>query len=718
MKTKVIINILAAALVTVGCTKAEIEKISVSEKYEVVLSADCATRTSLAPEANGTRVVLWKGGDLLGLFMQEDGVSIASAQNVVARLYNNSLSSGHGFSNGSFVTSLDLNPSKTYTLGIYYPYMTAAGSAEEISHRIPSLQTQAASGQSKHLGQSGAFAYATASFSTPSDMQYYETPVVNFTMDHKTSIMQLSLKAADADMAGWKVKSVSVTAPEGCHLAGDVTYTPATDVFALVGNLSQKVTLNIPGGAILATDTAADLFIVTFPTALAGKDLEITYTLEAADASAVKMLTHTRTVKSESKALKAGTVHKFEESLPSADAEGWKYSDATTFDLSANGTANCYVVSTPGTYSFDATVIGNGRKGILTPISTTFFHTETPTIAPTQASLLWQTTPGLITSVSYADGHITFTKSSEVEYGNALIAAKNASGTILWSWHIWCTELGDLHTYISDYGSFETMDRNLGATYASSEMVTDNDLLLRTVGMYYQWGRKDPYVGPADLSTTTTDDVTARTSYALAPMYDIDGNTVARPNRSGAGGLAGKSISESIKKPLMMIQTGSATNGDWFAVTANKTGSGPSYRGYSLWGNPEGYDYKNTSKPAAVKTIYDPCPPGYMVPPAEWSLGLKRKSAKAWIGGIYSADGYATMTFIPYASRIERYGEKAWNMIKTGDYCGNGNYWYSNFQNGNTYKAMSLMLAYNSTSFTFSDNQGYALQVRCIQETH
>lgn len=718
MKTKVIKNILAVSLVIVGCTEMEIETVSTPEKYQIVLSADCATKTYLASESDGVRNVLWKGGDLLGLFMQEDAVAVADAQNVVARLYNASLSSGHGFSNGSFVTELTLNPSKTYTLGIYYPYITAAGSAEEISHKIPALQTQAAEGESRHMGQSGAFAYATASFATPSDMQYYETPVLDFTMQHKTSTMQLALTAATADMAGWRVKSVSVTAPEGCALAGDVTYTPATDVFALVGNLSQKVTLNIPGGAALSTDDAADLFIVTFPTALAGKNLEIAYTLEAPDASAVKTLVHTRTVNSESKALKASTVHKFEESIPSADAEGWKYSDAASFDLSANGTANCYVVSTPGTYSFDATVMGNGQEGILTPVATTFFHTETPTIAPTQASLLWQTTPGLITSVSYADGRITFVKSSEVEYGNALIAAKNASGTILWSWHIWCTELGALHTYISDYGSFETMDRNLGATYASSEMVTDGELLLRTVGMYYQWGRKDPYVGPADLSTTTTDGVTARTSNALAPMYDIDGNTVSRPSRSGAGGLAGKSIAESIKNPLMMIQTGTATNGDWFAVTSSKTGSGPQYRGYSLWGNPEGYDYKNTSKPAAVKTIYDPCPPGYMVPPAEWSLGLRRKSAQKWVGGIYSADNYVTMTFFPYASRIERYGASAWNMITSGDYCGNGNYWYSNYQNANTYKAMSLMLASTSTSFTFSDNQGYALQVRCIQEIH
>lgn len=723
MKAKYIIFALTVGIFVTGCSTAELETPSPVEKHTVILSADCSTKTSLAPEADGSRPVLWKAGDMLGLFVNEEGVAMADAQNVVARLCEGS-GSGHGYSNGSFAVDLAISASKTYDLCIYYPYIATAGSVTEISHRIPAVQTQPSVSDSRHLGSSGAFSYATAQFSTPSNMDYYETPVVNFTMQHKTSTIQLSLTSAD--MAGWKVKSARVLAPQGVYIAGDMKYTPDNDQLTLTGNMSESITLNVPAGASLAADAAVDLYLVAFPTAIAGKDLTITYTLEAADASSVKVVTHTRTVKAESKALAEGTVHVFNEVLPAVDGEGWTYSTSDTFDLSAGGTANCYIVSVPGKYSFDATVIGNGQKGILTPVETTFFHTENATIEPTQASLLWQTAPGLIKSVSFEDGRIVFEKSADVEYGNALIAAMNASGTILWSWHIWCTDMGDLQTYISPTGTYETMDRNLGATYASSEYVSDNALLIRTAGMYYQWGRKDPFVGPKDLSITitTNDDgtsTTSRTSNALAPMYDIDGNTVSRPSRSAASGLAGKSIVTSIQKPLMMIQTGTSTNGDWFAVAANKTGKGPLYRGYYLWGNPEGYNYTSATKPTPVKTIYDPCPPGYMVPPIDWSSGLKRSKGVAWLGGVYSADGGTTKTFYPYASRIERFGATEWNLVNGSSYSSamdNGHYWYSSFKSNNTYKACSLILEATQTSFAYEDNQGFGAQVRCIQEIH
>lgn len=712
----------ALCLLLAGCSDVAVDDTPVAgdEARKVVLNGECLTKTSLGAEEDGTRPVLWKAGDLLGLYVQEDGTALSGHQNILARLTDGE-GRGPGYSDGSFETAIELSASKTYTLGIYYPYVQNAGTADEISHSIPAHQTQSAVAESRHWGMSGSFAYATAQFTTPSNLDLYDTPVVDFYLSHKTSTMWLKVTAATEDLAGWKVKGVSVTATE--NLAGDVTYKPATDEFTLASEgASKTVSLAVPGGAVLSTSEATELYLVTFPAALAGKQITLRYTLENADASAVKTLSHVRTLSAESTAMAGGCIHRFSEALPAADAEGWTYSTGA-FDLSADGTANCYIVSTPGTYSFDATVIGNGAKGIMLPTNTTHFHTEDATIAPTQAALLWQTAAGLITEVSYAEGKITFTKSADEEFGNALIAAKDAEGTILWSWHIWCTDMGDLQTYVSTTGTYETMDRNLGATYASSEYVEDSKLLMRTVGMYYQWGRKDPFVGPVDLSvkivTYDGTNYTGRVNNALAPMYDIEGNTVSRPSRSGARELADTSIATSIQKPLMMIQTGSATNGDWFAVSANKTGKGSEYRGYSLWGNPEGYDYKSSAKPTPVKTIYDPCPPGYMVPPIDWGRGLLRKKGVAGLGGVYSANGGATYTFFPYASRIERYGASAWNLVNGKSYAGyedNGHYWYSSVKSSTAYKACSLILESGSTTFIYEDCQGAGAQIRCIQE--
>lgn len=89
--------------------------------------------------------------------------------------------------------------------------------------------------------------------------------------------------------------------------------------------------------------------------------------------------------------------------------------------------------------------------------------------------------------------------------GNAVIAAYDGAGTIVWSWHIWVTDV-DLDTKVqtytvhADYNTYPTfqspvmMDRNLGATDDKLwSAATDPK---GSHGLFYQWGRKDPIIGP------------------------------------------------------------------------------------------------------------------------------------------------------------------------------------------------------------------------------
>jgi len=696
-----------------GCNKAGMDVVDASTQYQVMLSGECATKTSFAPEENNERPVLWKAGDMLGLFVQEGDAALEGAQNVLARLYDGAYD-GPGFSKGSFTTYMTLSASKVYTLGIYYPYIAGAGTADAITHKVASVQTQAASSDSRHLGAAGAFAYTTAKFSTPSDMQYYESPVVNFTLSHKTSTILLSLKAASADLDGWKVKSVKLTAPEGVNIAGDVKYVPSSDEFTLTGNGSESIVLNISGGAALSVDTPVELYMVAFPTALAGKELTITYTLESA--SAIKTLTHTRAVKAESKALKAATVHQFDEVIPAADAEGWTSSAAdAAFDLSANGTANCYMVSTPGKYSFDATVIGNGQKGILTPIAKTFFHTDNAAIVPASAELLWQTTPGLITSLKLEGGKVIFEKSATD--GNALVAVKDSEGTILWSWHLWCTDMGALHTFVSPTGAYDMMDRNLGATYASSGLVTDPVLVQKSYGCFYQWGRKDPFMGPAEADYTS-----AQYTAALVTLYDIDGKTVSRPaNTSGrrtSGAASNNEIAQwssvqfLIERPMAYVETNSNTSQDWFSSGKELKGTGPEYRAYSLWGNPEGYNYNTASKPTPVKTIYDPCPPGFMVPPVDALTGFTVPSSGDY-GHLVSGDG-VSKTWVPFSSHFSYEGSN------TGKWRGQKMAYLrtSGYGKANSSTVHTLRFQQSGAHDIVAYNTAYGFNLRCIAEIH
>ena len=159
--------------------------------------------------------------------------------------------------------------------------------------------------------------------------------------------------------------------------------------------------------------------------------------------------------------------------------------DAVYTDLSAAGTANCYLIQGAGNYKFRS-VIGNSNATVgnvksVEVLWESFGTDEMPNVGD------------LIASVDYKDGYIRFKTPENFRDGNAVIAAKNSKGTILWSWHIWCAEEGwNEQVYANNAGIM--MDRNLGATSA-----TPGDV--GAIGLLYQWGRKDPFLGSSSISS-------------------------------------------------------------------------------------------------------------------------------------------------------------------------------------------------------------------------
>lgn len=152
-------------------------------------------------------------------------------------------------------------------------------------------------------------------------------------------------------------------------------------------------------------------------------------------------------------------------------------------DLSQGGTANCYIVQTPGQYKFDASVRGNSVESVG---------------APASAEIVWQfTDPGqsgakLINYTNLNGNYVEFEVDNDAAYGNALIAVKDASGTILWSWHIWICDFDPDLTCQRYSNGNAFMDRNLGATYVNAQ---NEENRRRSEGLFYQWGRKDPLTG-------------------------------------------------------------------------------------------------------------------------------------------------------------------------------------------------------------------------------
>ena len=154
-------------------------------------------------------------------------------------------------------------------------------------------------------------------------------------------------------------------------------------------------------------------------------------------------------------------------------------------DLSVAGVANCYLVQESGNYKFNA-VVGNtdapvGNVKTVEVLWESFGTDEMPNVGDVIASAL------------YKNGYICFSTPENFREGNAVIAAKNSKGTILWSWHIWCASEGwNEQVYYNDAGTM--MDRNLGAISAVPGDHGANGLL-------YQWGRKDPFMGTSTAST-------------------------------------------------------------------------------------------------------------------------------------------------------------------------------------------------------------------------
>lgn len=231
-------------------------------------------------------------------------------------------------------------------------------------------------------------------------------------------------------------------------------------------------------------------------------------------------------------------------------------------DLSASGTSNCYIISEKGSYKFPV-VKGNSNESVGDVSSATILWESLGTDEITNIG-------ELIYVAEYKNGYIEFATSTFFKKGNAVIAAKDASGTILWSWHIWMTDKPEEHYYTDDGDIL--MDRNLGAT-----STTPGDD--RALGLFYQWGRKDPFIGSAD-----------GTSVNFAASTG-NWKTVTSSNSIGT-------IDYAVKNPTTYINDSNSSEFDWLY----------SARDNELW--------------KTDKTIYDPCPPGWKIPDIEvWATG-------------------------------------------------------------------------------------------------
>ena len=332
-------------------------------------------------------------------------------------------------------------------------------------------------------------------------------------------------------------------------------------------------------------------------------------------------------------------------------------------NLSDEGTANSYIVSESGAYKF-STVKGNSSERVG---------------AVASAEVLWETfgtdvTPSvgdLIKTASYKDGEITFRTADTFREGNAVIAAKNASGTIIWSWHIWLTDEPQEHVYYNNAGTM--MDRNLGATSA-----TPGDV--GALGLLYQWGRKDPFLGSSNISSNQ---VAAK-------------STITWPSAVSTSSSIG-TVSYVTANPTTFVMDSSSPY-DWLYSSYDNT----------LW---------TTS--GKTKSIYDPCPPGWRIPDGDvWSTSLGSLSSFT-DSSLYdnTNEGMNFSGRFGNASTIWYPASGFRNCLSSGSlgFVGAHGYYWS--ASPYSYYASCLTFDYDGyVGLSYNYDRAFGLSVRCVKD--
>lgn len=344
--------------------------------------------------------------------------------------------------------------------------------------------------------------------------------------------------------------------------------------------------------------------------------------------------------------------------------------------------SNCFVVKPGQLLSFlpyYRTEEGGGYKfsDYLAPGDDAKSITDERDDMTRNVKIIWQTkdaigdnSKGDLVWIDNATGTDSDTKQRKIyvragKKGNALIAAYNRQGEIVWSWHIWVTEndpanVSSAVTY-STYAwnedgintdirvpGYAIMPCNLGALAYEPTEVNSVGVDPKTHGMLYQWGRKDPFP-PAErgnnveyddeytgyhygndnstlvTKTSGTDESILFHSLAAKDLTSVTSDAINYTIQNPTVFLCGTKEANK-NETYISTQSNYQNTGDWRERHDNKLWGGKepttdgSMKYFSLTNNDvEAHIFDNYGD---QKSIFDPCPSGWRVPPGDLWLGF------------------------------------------------------------------------------------------------
>lgn len=349
--------------------------------------------------------------------------------------------------------------------------------------------------------------------------------------------------------------------------------------------------------------------------------------------------------------------------------------------------ANSYLVNKPETsYLIDAMHKGNGDLSLATA----------------SVDVIWQTSTSLIQYLTLEGDKVSFyigadDSGAKVKEGNALIGAYDADGTLIWSWHIWATDYDPETDGSVDLNGYTMMARNLGALDNSNESPAK---ILASYGLYYQWGRKDPFIGPATYRANNG---------TSGSMYNGSGSRVYLKTTEASAETGNETYA--VQHPLTYITGVEESGYDWL-WTAHLD---------ALWG---------PDNDIRTKTVSDPCPYGWRVAPAAAFEGLSIVGTPVAEDvdkfGWTLTDGSAQSLFIGAGRRrydnstiLNVYNPPVPVRSALEAQPWEGLYWTSATQTGTVSSAFHFWFQKMDTSAGLENNVPYArangMSVRCVK---
>lgn len=230
------------------------------------------------------------------------------------------------------------------------------------------------------------------------------------------------------------------------------------------------------------------------------------------------------------------------------------------------------------------------------------------------AEVIWQDIDHRAISFCGADGKIInsdtingkglkplYVKVTTSTFGNVVVGIKKkgaGSNAYLWSWHLWLTDEPKL---IAGF-----MDRNLGASSSSPSGRS------KSYGLFFQFGRKDAFVGIYDNTPLATYDINGLFLYGGTKDISV-GHTM---------------FSQFVNSPNVIIRS---DDQGYFSTPEE----------WDKWLKQKKYMDKhwNDFTDADGKTFFDPCPEGWRLPAKEdlekLTLGERRKCRFLYDNKVY-----------------------------------------------------------------------------------